>query len=69
MAVTNELVFAAESGPSKQCLDISITNDSCVEKDEQFSVHITNTFADIPVKLNSFSYMYATVQINDDDSR
>ena len=60
-------MFAAESGPSKQCLDISITNDSCVEKDEQFSVHIIDTVADIPVKLNSFSY--ATVQINDDDSR
>ena len=66
VAVTSELVFAEESGPSEQCLNISITNDTCVEKDEIFTVHITNTVTDIPVKM---SLLYATVQINDDDSR
>lgn len=65
IAIEHQLVFIAESGPNYayiQCVEINITDDSCVEEDEEFTVHLTTD--DDSVK---FSTSYATVVIFDDD--
>ena len=55
---------AGSQAGDTQCVEIVITDDSCVEEDEHFSVNLTTSDEDVKFHIN-----YASVRILDDDSK